>query len=95
MIGSAIHLDEKTRNKIEFQEFDSAPLPPQEEVRRGVSINDLIHASANGFTMIVRYVLAAGVDPNESDDMGRTAMSVASTSEIRDLLLKAGAQRAA
>lgn len=93
MIGTSIQLEEKTKNKIDFPELNPMPAFQHEEVRRGVTVADLIHAAANGFAMIVRYVLHAGVDPNEQDEHGRTAMLVASSREIRELLIQAGADR--
>lgn len=91
MIGTLMQVEEKTKNKIDFPELTPAPVFQQEEARKGVSVADLIHAAANGFTMIVRYVLHAGVDPNEKDEHGRTAMAVAASREIREMLVQAGA----
>jgi ankyrin repeat protein len=82
-------------NKIEMPAPAAVALPMLEDeskLRAGVTVADLIHAAANGFSMIVRCVLMAGIDPNEKDAQGRTALMVAATKEIRDLLLEAGAQ---
>lgn len=89
MVGEPMQLDDKTRNRIDLSEPVQEPVV--HESRTGVTVTDLIHAASHGFAMIVRYVLLAGVDPNEKDANGRTALAVASSREIRDLLLEAGA----
>ena len=45
-------------------------------------------AVAHGTLLIVQRLLVAGASPNESDDMGRTALHMAAESDDRDEVLK-------
>lgn len=92
MIGKSIQLDEKTVSNMDL----GCPVPviieEESNARTGVTVADLIHAAGNGFAMIVRYVLMAGVNPNETDATGRTAFMVAANQEIREILREAMAK---
>ena len=84
-----IRRDEKTMDKIDLME--GIQIVDDTVVRTGVTVSDLMHAASNGYAMIVRYVLAAGIDVNGRDEFGRTALMVAATQEVHDILIDAGA----
>ena len=100
MINTALQLDErisgrelKTLSRIQLD--GPAPIVEEPSERTGVTLADLLHAAAQGYAMIVRYVIAAGVDVNGQDTEGRTPLMVAATREVRDILIEAGARQAA
>ena len=96
MVGEVIQLDEKTVSKVDSPEPAVLTQPETGTPERsGVSVDDLIHAASNGFAMIVRYLLLAGINPNDRDARGRTALQAAATREIRDILVEAGAKSGA
>ncbi|HSP07477.1 MAG TPA: ankyrin repeat domain-containing protein [Acidobacteriota bacterium] len=93
MVGAAIQPDEKTVSKVDFPEPAVSTQPETGSLERnGVCVDDLIHAAANGFAMIVRYLLRAGINPNDRDARGRTALQVAANGDIHDILVEAGAK---
>ena len=81
--------EKKTMDRIDFS--GPASVEDESRFRTGVTTADLLHAAANGYAMIVRYVVAAGVDVNGYDSQGRNALMVASTQEVREILMEAGA----
>ncbi len=54
--------------------------------------SSLMQASAAGHIEIVKLLIAANADVNQTNAMGQTALSVAKTQEIKQLLIQAGAK---
>ena len=74
-----------TRVTIDHEEH-SMPLSSKQET--------LLGAAASGDKATVEDLLNEGVDPNGTTTAGQTALDVAATKEIRDLLIKKGGKKA-
>lgn len=58
------------------------------------SLTPLMNVAYEGDAGTVELLLRCGADPNRTDRWGRNALSVASTQEVKRILLKAGAKPA-